>query len=253
MIRRNILLRLIYFFSVKFNNFYNNFSYNFYYNGEFQLAKKIKPFKIKVVFDVGCNNGHWSDMFSKANLFAEIYAFDINKECIKYLRNKFKLIKFFNLGLSNIKSVKSFNFYSKTSSLNSAFNFHNLNSCIRKIKVIRGDDFCSKNKIDEIDFLKIDVEGMEHLVLEGFKKKLAGNKIKMIQFEYGYTNSISKFLMYDFFVFFKKYNYLLGRITNLGVDFIDNFDFKYNNFNSGPNFLAIHKKEKEIIKILKKF
>ena len=30
-----------------------------------------------------------------------------------------------------------------------------------------------------------------------------------------------------------------------------NFDFKYNNFNSGPNFLAIHKKEKEIIKILK--
>ena len=209
---------------MKFNNFYNNFSYNFYYNGEFQLAKKIKPFKIKVVFDVGCNNGHWSDMFSKANLFAEIYAFDINKECIKYLRNKFKLIKFFNLGLSNINSVKSFNFYSKTSSLNSAFNFHNLNSCIRKIKV-----------------------------LEGFKKKLAGNKIKMIQFEYGYTNSISKFLMYDFFVFFKKYNYLLGRITNLGVDFIDNFDFKYNNFNSGPNFLAIHKKEKEIIKILKKF
>jgi len=253
MIKRNFVLRIVYFFSIKFNNFYTNFSYNFYKNGEYKLIQKLQSFNIKIIFDVGCNEGNWSKMVHKIKPLSKIYAFDINKNCIENLKNKFNLIEFCNLGLSNLNSNKFFNFYSKTSSLNSAFNFHNLEYRKKKIKVIRGDDFCSKKKIDKIDFLKIDVEGMEHLVLEGFKKKLAGNKIKMIQFEYGYTNSISKFLMYDFFVFFKKYNYLLGRITNLGVDFIDNFDFKYNNFNSGPNFLAIHKKEKEIIKILKKF
>jgi FkbM family methyltransferase len=253
MIKRNFILRIVYFFSIKFINFYTNFSYNFYKNGEYKLMQKLQSFKIKIIFDVGCNEGNWSMMVHKIKPSSKIYAFDINKNCIENLKNKFNLIEFFNLGLSNLNSNKLFNFYSKTSSLNSAFNFHNLEYRKKKIKVIRGDDFCRKKKIDKVDFLKIDVEGMEHLVLEGFKKKLAGNKIKMIQFEYGYTNSISKFLMYDFFVFFKKYNYLLGRITNLGVDFIDNFDFKYNNFNSGPNFLAIHKKEKEIIKILKKF
>jgi FkbM family methyltransferase len=253
MIKRNFILKIIYFFSIKFNNFYTNFSYNFYENGEYKLMQKLQSFKIKIIFDVGCNEGNWSKMVCKIKPSSKIYAFDINKNCIENLKNKFNSIEFFNLGLSNLNSNKSFNFYSKTSSLNSAFNFHNLDYYKKKIKVIRGDDFCRKKKIDGIDFLKIDVEGMENLVLEGFKKKLAGNKIKMIQFEYGYTNSISKFLMYDFFIFFKKYNYLLGRITNLGVDFIYNFDFKYNNFNSGPNFLAIHKKEKEIIKILKKF
>jgi len=253
MIKRNFILRVIHFFSVRFNNFYNNFSYNFYKNGEYKLIQKLQSFEIKIIFDVGCNEGNWSELVHKIKSSSKIYAFDINKNCIKNLKNKFNLINFFNLGLSNINSVKYFNFYSKTSSLNSAFNFHGLNCKKRKVKVIKGDDFCSKKKIEEIDFLKIDVEGMEHLVLEGFKKKIRSNKIKMIQFEYGYTNGISKFLMYDFFIFFQKYNYILGRITNLGVDFIDNFDFKYNNFNSGPNFLAIHKKEKEIIKTLKKF
>ena len=40
---------------------------------------------------------------------------------------------------------------------------------IRNIKVCRGDDFCSKLKITEIDLLKIDVQANEVNTIVGFK------------------------------------------------------------------------------------
>lgn len=45
------------------------------------------------------------------------------------------------------------------------------------------EHFCRQNKISNIDFLKIDVEGYEKDVLEGAKRMLASNKIKYLSFE----------------------------------------------------------------------
>ena len=67
-----------------------------------------------------------------------------------------------------------------------------------KEMVIRGDDYCEKHEIDSINFLKIDTEGSEHLVLQGFDRMLTGKKIDVIQFEYGNINIESKFLLYDY-------------------------------------------------------
>ena len=48
---------------------------------------------------------------------------------------------------------------------------------------ITGLDYCNINNINKIDFLKIDVEGMETRVLRGFGDIL--KNVKYIQFEYG--------------------------------------------------------------------
>jgi FkbM family methyltransferase len=45
------------------------------------------------------------------------------------------------------------------------------------------DDYCAKNKITTIDFLKIDVEGADTMVLRGAKNLLHNKQIKMIAFE----------------------------------------------------------------------
>lgn len=47
------------------------------------------------------------------------------------------------------------------------------------------DNYCSVNKIDSIDFLKIDTEGYEMEVLLGGLEKIKGGKVKFILLELG--------------------------------------------------------------------
>lgn len=60
---------------------------------------------------------------------------------------------------------------------------------------------------------------MDYEVLLGFENKVKYNKIKLIQFEYGFSNSLSKYMLQDFFNFFSKYDYLIGKLTQNGVFF----------------------------------
>ena len=86
---------------------------------------------------------------------------------------------FFNVfGLSDVEDTIEFypNTYSlvKRSSSGEECEF-----CLVK----RADTYMEENNIDEVDFLKIDVECMETYVFRGFGEKM--NNVKIIQFEYG--------------------------------------------------------------------
>jgi FkbM family methyltransferase len=54
-----------------------------------------------------------------------------------------------------------------------------------RIQIDTGDNYCSRNGLTDIDFLKIDVEGHELEVLKGMAKILRLGRIGVIQFEYG--------------------------------------------------------------------
>src|SRR3989344_3474333 len=56
------------------------------------------------------------------------------------------------------------------------------------VKTMAMDTFFNKNKITEVDFMKIDVEGAEDMILrsEGFKK--VASKIKNIEIEFHFPN-----------------------------------------------------------------
>ena len=58
------------------------------------------------------------------------------------------------------------------------------------VKQVRLFDFINKNKLGEIDILKIDTEGYELEVLKGLEDKI--NDIKFIYFEHHYDNMIEK-------------------------------------------------------------
>ena len=49
------------------------------------------------------------------------------------------------------------------------------------------DNYCNEKSINNIDFIKIEVEGAEKIVLDGAKNMLENNKIKMGIFEIGET------------------------------------------------------------------
>ena len=55
--------------------------------------------------------------------------------------------------------------------------------------------------------------------------------------------------MLDFYNMLQKYDYAVGPLKPHGVTFMD-FTDKLNNFNSGPNFVAVHKSYPDIINLV---
>ncbi|MCL5774761.1 MAG: FkbM family methyltransferase [Patescibacteria group bacterium] len=85
-----------------------------------------------------------------------------------------------------------------------------------KVQVCCLDDFCSKQGIEKIDFLKLDVEGFELSALKGASGLIEKNKINFIQFEFGGTDIDTKVFFKDFYNLLNK-KYKIYRILKKGL------------------------------------
>ena len=113
---------------------------------------------------------------------------------------------------------------------------------------MRGDDYVRANNIGMIDFLKIDVEGMEASVLRGFSTMFQERRIRLVQFEYNTTNIVSKFLLRDAYQFFEGFGYCVGKLYPNHVEFRD-YHYRHEDF-CGPNMVAARKEDKEMLQLL---
>jgi FkbM family methyltransferase len=149
-------------------------------NGELDFIQSIKD-KLNIVFDVGCREDSLL-----LDLECEAHYFEPNIEFFDQIRskpNKNKKSFFNNFGLGNIESKliyhkkhQSFIHRTKTCGQDNDTTIFDVKKAITYIR---------NNDIEFIDFLKIDVEGYELYVVQGFEDYLS--KIKIIQFEYGGT------------------------------------------------------------------
>ena len=116
-----------------------------------------------------------------------------------------------------------------------------------KCKVIKGADYVTDHKIHSIDFLNIYIEGNDFRVIKGFEENL--HLIKVIQLEYGIFNIQSKDLLKDFYNYLEEMGFIVGKIFSQHIDFIP-YHFTMENFHGG-NFLAINKRNKDIVNLYK--
>jgi FkbM family methyltransferase len=221
-------------------------------NGEFWLIKKVRQAGARVIFDVGANAGKWS--LEAMNVFTNgsIYAFEPMPDVYKMLKNNAAgnpEIKLFNLALSKERGSITFNYYPNAILFSSIYS-HFKGGEARQIQVecMDGDSFCRAYNIEEIDFLKLDVEGSEHLILAGFRDMLRKQRIKVIQFEYGIFSIESRFLLKDYFDLLNSYGYKVGKIFPNHIDF-RTYDWSLENF-MGSNYVAIRNGEKHLIEAL---
>ena len=77
------------------------------------------------------------------------------------------------------------------------------------------DQFAEENRIQSIDFLKIDTEGHDYDVLAGARQLLVSNRINVIQFEFNKMNVVSRIFFKDFFNLLE--NYRLFRMLKDGL------------------------------------
>lgn len=257
--RRNAIVKKIDRYMVEFHEAFENRNYHCDENGEkfvLQAIQKIMP--VRTVIDAGANIGDWTEMASNIFTDSQIHSFEIvgetYRELVKNSGGK-KHVVLNNVGLSD--QIGEVDIYRSTqaSQLATFINgvtesYHGLSTDRLRLPVTTGDRYCADNGIKEIDFLKIDVEGMEDYVLRGFTKLLNSGSIKVIQFEYGYANAMTKFLLKDFYDFLKPLDMVIGKIYPTYVDFRE-YQLTHENF-LGPNFLAVHSSMKNVIEELGK-
>lgn len=163
-----------------YNNMFNNS--NPQTNGEHLFYTMIKD-KIDVIFDIGCRDDSEFTTFE-----GEVHYFDPVSSFIENLskqpnKNKKAYFNTFGLGSEN----KTLFYYPRFQSFYDRIASCSISDDSNKVEltVKRGKDYVMENGIKGVDFLKIDTEGYELHVLQGFEDYL--QNVKIVQFEYGGT------------------------------------------------------------------
>jgi FkbM family methyltransferase len=189
----------------------------------FSWMKKLN-LKKPTILDVGANIGMYSICYSKMFSNGVIYSFEPVKKNYQTLisnikSNKIKNIISYQFGLLDKK--KNLKIGIPDSKTHKRYK-ENINDGLfsifakkktLKIKLFSLDDLAKNNFFDKIDFIKIDVEGAESLVLEGAKKTIKKYK-PIIQIEFNELTEILGKKKIDFFMkFAKKYDYKISYLT----------------------------------------
>ncbi|MFQ4146232.1 FkbM family methyltransferase [Chlorogloeopsis sp. ULAP02] len=205
-----------------------------------------------IIFDVGGNYGHYSDMIKKvcdsAKKNFDLYIFEPSATCFSYLleNNKyFKNIKLHKLAISEENNCSRLYSPWRGSPGASLVELEYLNIMMADLEdsppheivnTIKLDDFCQQNKIEEVDFLKLDIEGFEFLALKGAYQMIVNKKIKFIQIEIGAASITTKSMLFDIWKML-SYLYDFYLILNQGLIEIKEYKLDLECFYGASNFL----------------
>lgn len=218
--------------------------------------QRLAPLAFKTIFDVGANTGEWTKLAQTFFPKAIFHTFEISKNTFQFLETHLhgEIFRHNNFGLSSKSGNVPYKEYGGASGLNTLIQKTSVFDATSQYKTLQaevktGDRYCEDCSVDFIDWLKVDVEGAEHLVFSGFEKMLKKKAIRVIQFEYGFNNGDAGFLMRDFFELFSSYGYVLAKIRKRRIEF-SGFHHTMNNFESGPNYVGIRQDDQAALQAL---
>jgi FkbM family methyltransferase len=214
----------------------------------------LKKYETPVFFDIGCNFGYFSILSSKH--CGKIYSFDSNKNNIDLLnlsieKNGIKniqtyhncvsddILKFYKMNIDDFTNV-------------GALKVEECGEIESNIKTIVLDDFIKNNKINNIDLIKIDVEGAEYNCLKGLKTSFDNGVVKNIIIEItplwsvDESEKILNFLK-DYFDLYNigliedsEYGLFYENIKNSKINGLNDIDTEYER-NVQTNILGVKK------------
>ena len=212
---------------------------------EISACLSLLQTKPNIFIDIGANKGLYTEGVLNEIGSIEAHIFEPSEVNYKMLKDKFSFsnkIKINKIALSNSSSKAKLFSDTPGSGIGSLtkrrldhFDIQMNNE--EEVDLIRFDKYWDKNNAT-IDYVKIDVEGHELEVLEGFGKLLS--KTKLIQFEFGGGNIDTRTYFQDFWYFFLERNFIIYRITPRGFLRISAYKEKYENFQT-TNYIALNK------------
>ena len=196
-----------------------------------KIFKFLDNLNIKIIFDIGAHKG---EFLKSIKQFNKIYAFEPQKKIYNKLQllNEDNKILCLNLAISDNSGIKNLKINKKSSTstfseIDTSSKWYKIKSLLlggniktsfiaqEEVNTSTLDDFCLKNKIENIDLLKIDTEGHEKEVLQGASSLLLNKKIKYILIEFHLskmyqnysTGYLEEFLAKSNFLLLKKFKF----------------------------------------------
>ena len=226
----------------------------FYQKKKYSFLKKKIFNKISIFIDVGAHHGDTINEFLKIFSIEKIYAFEPSKKNFIKLKEKVSKIevknnvkiKIFPFGIGKKEEILQLN--EITDGVSNTFNDLNTDTIYLKkkkfittffgikkfvkdkvpTKIICLKDFIIQEKINKIDFIKIDTEGFEFNILLGLGEDI--KKVKFILFEHHYDNMIIKDYKYkDIHKLLLDHGF--QKIFKTKMPFRKSFDYIYENKN----------------------
>jgi FkbM family methyltransferase len=203
----------------------------YWFHGKNRESKTIQIFQQKIdqantVIEVGGHIGYMSLLFS--NLVAnqgKVYVFEPGLNNLPYIRKNIsnktnveliekgvgdedKIATFFmdNLTGQNNSFVEDFEGFksNKSASFDSKAEIKSV-----EVKLVKLDTFITEQKVDKVDFIKIDVEGFEYEVLKGAITLIAAYKpIIMVEIQSNQALIADFFINQDYILFDEDMNKL---------------------------------------------
>ena len=173
----------------------------FFENYFLKVNNPNKKFEIKndhIVIDIGAHIGYFTMYAANNANQGTVYSIEPYKESFKILEKNLKLnnltnVKSFHAAISKVTEQITLYIDKKNHIGNSIFETDETAES-EKVDSFSLKDFVNNNKIEKIDFLKIDCEGAEFEILLNFDKELMKkiNKISAEIHENGKTGSLDE-------------------------------------------------------------
>lgn len=194
-------------------------------------SKRVLNKDPSIIIDAGANIGSISKELSYWFPSAKILAFEpIKRTFDQMLRNLEKIpnVIFFQkaLGAAPGKITIDINRENTINSIKATYEPENIIGK-EEIEVVRLDDVLLEQHIDQIDIIKIDVEGFEFEVLEGYGNLI--NQTKIILLEVGYEREVTKVHFSDVEAFMEKKGFTLCGIYETRRNLLDRRKLWYSN------------------------
>lgn len=192
------------------------------FNAESVAAAAKIHTQIPVLFDVGANRGGWSKDISEIlgeERKPRLFLFEPSAECNALMKNMgLPNATFYQAAVGDIPGEATMFVPDSTSTVSSLHKrrdsfIQHLDFTEVKVKVVTIDEVVEKEHLQQIDFMKMDVEGHELSVLKGARKSLESGMIKALSFEFGAPNLNSRTFFFDFWDLLRPLGYQFLRIT----------------------------------------
>jgi FkbM family methyltransferase len=208
-------------------------------NGEFRLLESALA-GASTVFDVGANVGDWAALALSLNRDLTIHCFEPSEATFRRLASRALPgnVILNNVGLSSEERTSVLHVFQDAAGINSLYRRSGLEegwglssqTTTEGVRLETLDGYCGARGVEQIDFLKVDVEGHELEVFKGGAEMLRAGKIRQIQFEYGGCNIDARTLLKDFFEFFGPFNYEFYKVFPAELRRVKRYDQRLENF-----------------------
>jgi FkbM family methyltransferase len=206
----------------------------------------LTPGKESAVIDAGANVGRWLEAFQRlAPTLGQCYAFEPQPPAAELIRKRnLRKCEVIEVALGEHSGVSTFFISEQCDTTGSLFERRDTFGENRQyhgfqVKVIRLDDFVQERGINEIAFMKMDLEGGEFEALKGASECMLSGLLRAFSFEFGASNLNSRVFFRDLYDLLLEHQYEVSRITPAGrLIGVPKYGEDYENFARTTTYLA---------------